>query len=70
MASPATHRAYMRCKTLERENKRLRTALEESIKLQSHYALLLNEYDNGKRLIFLDAKDWIDRLNELGKLEE
>lgn len=46
----------------------LRTALEESIKLQSHYARLLNMYDGGDRLSFPNAEAWIRRLVECGKL--
>ena len=42
-------------------------ALEESIKLQSHYAGLLNMYDGGKRLQFADADEWIKRLAERDK---
>ena len=40
-------------------------ALEESIKLQSHYASLLNMYDNGKRLQFENAKEWLLRLRKV-----
>lgn len=40
----------------------LYAALEESVKLQSHYAGLLNQYDGGQRLVFLDADAWIARL--------
>jgi hypothetical protein len=43
-------------------------ALEESIKLQSHYAALLNEYDGGKRLQFANADEWIARLRATGRL--
>jgi hypothetical protein len=35
----------------------LRTSLEESVKLQSHYAMLLNMHDGGKRLQFASAED-------------
>jgi len=42
-------------------------ALEASIKLQSHYAKLLNAYDGGERLTFRDAKEWIDRLRRLAE---
>jgi hypothetical protein len=41
---------------------RLRAALEQSVKLQSHYAHLLNDYDRGSRLTFEDADAWIARL--------
>lgn len=45
----------------------LRQALEESVKLQSHYAELLNMYDGGQRRQFATAKAWIDRLAETRK---
>jgi len=38
------------------------SALEESVKLQSHYAGLLNQYDGGRRLQFKNAGEWIERL--------
>ncbi len=40
----------------------LQAALEESVKLQSHYARLLNAYDGGQRLTFVDADSWLARL--------
>jgi hypothetical protein len=40
----------------------LRNALEESVKLQSFYAKLLNQYDGGLRLKFANADEWISRL--------
>lgn len=43
----------------------LEEALEESVQLQSHYAMLLNMYDGGKRIGFADAQAWIDRLHKL-----
>ena len=45
----------------------LREALEQSVKLQSHYARLLNEYDNGERIIFNTTQEWLDRLEALAK---
>jgi hypothetical protein len=42
-------------------------ALEESLKLQSHYALLLNEYDGGTRMIFKTPEAWLDRLRTLAR---
>ncbi len=42
-------------------------ALEESIKLQSHYAYLLNMYDSGQRMQFKNAMEWIERLREVDK---
>jgi hypothetical protein len=48
----------------------LEYALEESVKLQSHYAKLLNMYDNGKRIEFPDAKSWLMRLRELERIKK
>lgn len=39
-------------------------ALEKSVKLQSHYAGLLNQYDGGERMVFESADDWVKRLFE------
>jgi hypothetical protein len=39
-------------------------ALDESVKLQSHYAKLLNMYDSGERMQFATAAAWIARLND------
>jgi hypothetical protein len=39
-----------------------REALEESVKLQSHYAALLNQYDGGNRRGFASSQAWIDRI--------
>ncbi len=40
-------------------------ALEQSVKLQSHYAELLNIHDGGQRLTFASAEAWLDRLAAL-----
>lgn len=40
-------------------------ALEQSVKLQSHYARSLNEYDQGQRMTFASGKDWVQRLVHL-----
>lgn len=53
---------------LEAEKKRIRKSLEECLKLQNHYASLLNLYDGGSRLTFRSAQEWINRLQELGIL--
>jgi hypothetical protein len=45
------------------------TALAESVKLQAHYATLLNMHDGGKRLIFPTVESWLDRLRQTGTLE-
>src|SRR6266568_2680863 len=57
--------------TPEQTNETIRdlwAALEESVKLQSHYAELLNMHDGGERRGFQDAQAWMDRLIEIGKL--
>ena len=43
----------------------IRIALEESVKFQSHYAALLNDYDGGKRMTFKNAAAWTARLREI-----
>lgn len=49
--------------------RQLMIALEESVKLQSHYAELLNMYDGGKRMKFDHVTDWINRLKETGTIK-
>jgi len=46
----------------------LYVALRESVKLQSHYAGLLNGYDRGERRPFSTPEAWITRLREIGDL--
>lgn len=48
----------------------LRAALTESLKLQSHYANLLNMYDGGKRLQFEDIDAWMARLAQTAPLHD
>jgi hypothetical protein len=50
---------------LEGQLQTLQNALEKSVKLQSHYAELLNMYHGGERLQFADAAAWIQRLDDL-----
>lgn len=45
-------------------------ALEESVKLQTHYASLLNGYDGGKRIEFPTATSWLQRLRTLDREKE
>jgi hypothetical protein len=52
------------------EIRRLRSALDESVKLQSHQARLLNQYDGGERKEFADGDAWIARLEECGHYDE
>ena len=46
----------------------LEIALAESVKLQAHYAKLINMHDGGERAIFPTSEEWIARLRETGKL--
>ncbi len=46
----------------------LEIALQESVKLQAHYAQLLNMHDGGRRRIFPDVAAWVARLRETGTL--
>lgn len=45
-------------------------ALAESVKLQSHYARLLNDYDGGKRFTFESPESWIERLRSLKETDK
>lgn len=47
----------------------LEIALKESVKLQSHYAELLNIYDGGERMTFDSPEEWISRLREVKVIE-
>ena len=49
-------------KKLIAENDKLKIALSESVRLQSHYAGLLNTYDGGERIVFKNAREWLERL--------
>lgn len=40
-------------------------ALQESLKLQAHYAVLLNAHDGGERRTFSTVKEWLARLAEV-----
>ena len=55
---------------LATENRNLRKALEESVKLQAHYAELLNMHDGGKRMIFPTVDAWIERLKKTGVIND
>lgn len=48
----------------EEDIERLKHGLIESLKLQSHYAELLNMYDGGTRKQFHSIFDWLDRVKE------
>jgi hypothetical protein len=46
----------------------LEKALSESLKLQKHYAELLNCYDGGERITFDSIDEWLKRLEKIGYL--
>ncbi len=46
----------------------LMLALIESVKLQSHYAMLLNMHDGGERKQFSCPAEWIERLKVCGQI--
>ena len=47
----------------------LKAALQESVKLQSHYAEQLNMHDGGERRGFATAREWVERLKETGTIK-
>lgn len=51
------------------EISRYQIALQKSIKLQSHYAKLLNMYDGGLRMQFKDEHEWIARLIKIKEIK-
>lgn len=44
-------------------------ALEEMVKLQKHYAELLNMHDGGQRHGFNSAKEYLDRIRQLSNVD-
>ena len=46
----------------------IQEALTESVKLQSHYASLLNMHDGGQRIQFANAEAWLARLARLAEM--
>ena len=49
---------------LEAENKRLKEVLNESFKLQVHYAELLNMHDGGERIVFNSIEEFEIRVEQ------
>jgi hypothetical protein len=47
------------------QSEMLLESLEQSVRLQSHYAMLLNMHDGGTRLQFANAAEWAARLKLL-----
>jgi hypothetical protein len=56
--------AYELLQTLKAESAIMSDALFESVRLQSHYATLLNQHDDGARRTFTYA-EWLARVDEL-----
>lgn len=55
-------------KSVSLNEAQLLLALEESIKLQSHYAKLLNQYDGGTRISFSSPEEFMERLRSIDRL--
>jgi hypothetical protein len=56
----------VRIRDLTDRVRELEDGLEESVKLQSHYAGLLNAYDGGQRIQFsTGAAQWLERLRSI-----
>ncbi len=52
----------------EKETEKLKIALAESVKLQSHGAELLNMQGGRERMVFKSSEKWIERLQKIGKI--
>ncbi len=64
--SPSSRTASAtRSESLVTSEDELREALQESLKLQAHYARLLNDYDGGHRKIFDSVDAWLRRLRAM-----
>jgi hypothetical protein len=50
---------------MKNDNAELRRALKRSLRLQAHYAMLLNMHDGGQRMIFTEIDQWLARLREV-----
>jgi hypothetical protein len=68
-ARTALPEAIKEIRQLQERQAVLENALTESVKLQSHYAKLLNMHDGGERIGFKNAEEWIARLQVLAKRE-
>ena len=60
--------ACPKCVAEVEQEERIRIALDESLKLQSHYAELLNAHDGGHRIPFNSIDEWLARLRQTGKV--
>lgn len=60
---------FLKIKNMKYKKEELLIALEESLKLQAHYAKILNEYDNGERIIFENTEEWVNRLKNINILK-
>ena len=48
----------------------MRKVLEESLRVQSHYAELLNASDGGGRMLFDSVDKWVERMKETGVISD
>lgn len=61
-ANERWRRAKIECQQVEDEFRKVGDALDELVKLQAHYAMLLNAHDGGNRHQFRSGAEWIARL--------
>ncbi len=59
-----------RAERAEADVDRMTHGLDELVKLQAHYAKLLNEFDGGERIAFTSADEWLKRLEWCDNLKE
>ena len=55
------------CLTIQEDAQKMRAALDESVKLQAHYAVSLNTWDGGERIVFKTTDEWLARLDDLNR---
>lgn len=58
-------RLHAEIERLRGQNEQVWKALTESVKLQTHYAGILNQYDGGVRIQFFSTEAWLERLRAL-----
>jgi hypothetical protein len=68
--SELEHYVHIAVAFADERTRRLTVALTESLKLQRHYAGLLNMHDGGQRIIFNSVDEWIERLKYMGTIDE
>lgn len=70
VGTPLPRSVKAKIELLEKDIALLRYALDKSVRLQAHYATLLNQWDGGNRRIFAGSYEWLKRLEEMGRNDE